>query len=110
MPDNLISNAQGKAAQGIDDFLRLIMLFPGRRTMHEPVDCTKFNASRYIWVKKRIERTETVAFEVKAIGSAGMASQKNAMHSTPPTLSTASVSTMPANRLHTAPLVSKLVA
>ena len=28
--------------------------------MREPADCTKFNASRYKWVKKRIERTETV--------------------------------------------------
>jgi hypothetical protein len=28
--------------------------------MREPADCTKFNASRYKWVKKRIERTDVV--------------------------------------------------
>ena len=61
----------------VDEFLRLIMLpdpvaasrytapdmkilFTGGRAMREPADCTRFNASRYKWVKKRIERTETV--------------------------------------------------
>ena len=65
------------AAEVVNEFLRLIMipdpaaasrytapgmkiLFTGKRPMREPADCTKFNASRYKWVKKRIERTETV--------------------------------------------------
>ena len=65
------------AAEVVNEFLRLIMipdpaaasrytaadmkiLFTGKRAMREPADCTKFNASRYKWVKKRIERTETV--------------------------------------------------
>lgn len=63
--------------QTIDEFLRLIMIpdpaaasrftspnlqitFTGKRAMREPADCTAFNKSRYAWVKKRIERTETV--------------------------------------------------
>lgn len=66
-----------KAADIVNEFLRLVMipdpvaasqytakdlqiLFTGKRLMHAPADCTKFNASRYKWVKKRIERTETV--------------------------------------------------
>jgi len=36
------------------------ILFTGGRPMNAPAECTKFNASRYKWVKKRIERTETV--------------------------------------------------
>ena len=65
------------AAEVVNEFLRLIMLpdpvaasrytspgmkilFTGGRPMNEPADCTKFNASRYKWVKKRIERTDTV--------------------------------------------------
>ncbi len=61
----------------VNEFLRLIMLpdpvaasrytapdlkilFTGGRAMNAPAECTKFNASRYKWVKKRIERTETV--------------------------------------------------
>ena len=65
------------AAEVVNQFLRLIMLpdpvaashytspgmkilFTGARPMNEPADCTKFNASRYKWVKKRIEHTETV--------------------------------------------------
>ena len=71
-----ISNT-ATAAEIVNEFLRLIMLpdpiaasrytapgmkifFTGWRAMSEPADCTKFNASRYKWVKKRIERTETV--------------------------------------------------
>jgi hypothetical protein len=66
------------AAEVVDEFLRLIMLpdpvaarrytasglqirFTGGRAMSDPTECTAFNASRYKWVKKRIERTETVA-------------------------------------------------
>ncbi len=65
------------AAEVVNEFLRLIMLpdpvaasrytapdmkilFTGGRAMKAPAECTKFNASRYKWVKKRIERTETV--------------------------------------------------
>ena len=65
------------AAYVVNEFLRLIMIpdppaasrytapdmkivFTGGRAMHEPADCTKFNASRYKWVKKLIERTEQV--------------------------------------------------
>ena len=65
------------AAEIVNEFLRLIMLpdpvaasrytapgmkilFTGGRPMNAPAECTKFNASRYKWVKKRIERTETV--------------------------------------------------
>ncbi len=61
----------------VDEFLRIIMIpdpqaarrfmapdmrirFTGGRAMSAPSDCTAFNASRYKWVKKRIERTETV--------------------------------------------------
>jgi hypothetical protein len=61
----------------VDEFLRLIMLpdpvaarrytapglqirFTGGRAMADPTECTAFNKSRYEWVKKRIERTETV--------------------------------------------------
>ncbi len=65
------------AAQVVDEFLRLIMipdpvaasrhtapdlkiLFTGKRAMSAPAECAKFNASRYKWVKKCIERTEVV--------------------------------------------------
>jgi hypothetical protein len=62
----------------VDEYLRLLMLpdpvaasafiapdlrirFTGNRPMRAPAECTAFNASRYAWVKKKIERTETVA-------------------------------------------------
>jgi hypothetical protein len=62
----------------VDEFLRLVMIpdpvaasrhvspdlrirFTGGRAMRAPAECTAFNASRYRWVKKRIEATETVA-------------------------------------------------
>jgi hypothetical protein len=71
------NNASVSAADLVNEFLRLIMipdpvaasrytspnmqiLFTGKRAMRAPAECTKFNASRYKWVKKRIERTETV--------------------------------------------------
>jgi hypothetical protein len=67
----------------VDEFLRLIMLpdpvaasrytapglqirFTGGRAMSDPRECTAFNAARYQWVKKRIERTETVSVSTKA--------------------------------------------
>jgi hypothetical protein len=73
------------AAEVVDEFLRLIMIpdpaaarrftapgmrirFTGGRAMHDPAECTAFNASRYKWVKKRIERTETVV--LSTVGAA----------------------------------------
>ena len=62
----------------VDEFLRLVMIpdpqsasrftapdirirFTGNRPMQAPGDTSAFNAKRYAWVKKKIERTETVA-------------------------------------------------
>lgn len=62
----------------VDEYLRLLMIpdpaaasqfiapelrirFTGGREMRAPAECTAFNASRYKWVKKKMERTETVA-------------------------------------------------
>ena len=72
------AEAPATAAEVVDEFLRLIMIpdpaaariytapdmhirFTGGRAMSDPAQCTAFNAGRYKWVKKRIERTETVA-------------------------------------------------
>ena len=72
------------AADVVNEFLRLIMIpdppaasrysapdmkiiFTGGRAMREPADCTKFNASRYKWVKKRIERTDEVIQSAEAV-------------------------------------------
>ncbi len=71
----------------VDEFLRIIMIpdpaaarrftapdmrirFTGGRKMSQPADCTAFNKSRYKWVKKRIERTETVV--TTAVTAAGV--------------------------------------
>lgn len=35
--------------------------FTGNRLMHDPAECSAFNAGRYRWVKKRIAKTEVVA-------------------------------------------------
>lgn len=65
-------------AQIVDEYLRILMIpdpegarrfvapalqirFTGGRRMRDPGECAAFNAGRYRWVKKRIERTETVA-------------------------------------------------
>jgi hypothetical protein len=65
------------AAKIVDEFLRLVMIpdpvaasrytapdlkivFTGKRAMSAPIQCAQFNASRYKWVKKRIERTEVM--------------------------------------------------
>jgi hypothetical protein len=62
----------------VDEYLRLLMLpdpaaarrfvapdlrirFTGGRAMRDPAQCAAFNATRYCWVRKRVERTETVA-------------------------------------------------
>ncbi len=64
--------------QIVNEYLRLVMIpepeqasryvsdamtihFTGNRLMHRPADCAAFNASRYKWVKKSIDSTETVA-------------------------------------------------
>ena len=64
-------------AELVDEYLRLLMIpdpaaarryaapglrirFTGGRAMSDPAECAAFNAGRYRWVKKRIERTETV--------------------------------------------------
>ncbi len=36
------------------------IVFTGKRAMSAPSECARFNALRYKWVKKRIERTEVV--------------------------------------------------
>ena len=65
-------------AEIVNEYLRLHMLpdpmgaaafvapdirirFTGNRPMQHPAEATAFNAKRYAWVKKRIERTEVVA-------------------------------------------------
>ncbi|MFA6262637.1 MAG: nuclear transport factor 2 family protein [Bacteroidia bacterium] len=65
-------------AEVVDEYLRVLMLpdpvaarrfiapdlhirFTGGRVMKDPAECTAFNAARYKWVKKKVERTETVA-------------------------------------------------
>jgi hypothetical protein len=73
------SDVIGLAAKKVvEEFLRIIMIpdpqgarayvsseleihFTGDRIMHDPSDCSAFNASRYKWVKKRFERTDVVA-------------------------------------------------
>jgi hypothetical protein len=74
----MTASAPASAGEVVDEFLRLIMIpdpaaarhytapdmrirFTGGRAMSDPAQCTAFNAARYKWVKKRIERTETVA-------------------------------------------------
>lgn len=76
--NNPLARPPSTAAEVVDEFLRLIMIpdpaaarayvapglrirFTGGRAMSDPTECTAFNAARYKWVKKRIERTETVA-------------------------------------------------
>ncbi|SDP85867.1 hypothetical protein SAMN05216303_10849 [Rhodoferax sp. OV413] len=48
---------------GVQRFIspQLRIRFTGGREMREPAECAAFNASRYRWVKKRIEGTEVVA-------------------------------------------------
>ena len=78
MSEPLKQSAAADPAAVVDEYLRLVMLpdpvsarrfvapelrirFTGGREMHDPAQCTAFNATRYRWVKKRIERTEVVA-------------------------------------------------
>lgn len=74
------------AADIVNEFLRLIMIpdplaasrytapdmkirFTGGRAMRAPAECTQFNASRYKWVKKRIERTDSVIQTAEEVAS-----------------------------------------
>lgn len=83
-PPTLLQTAGGI----VDEFLRLVMIpdpdaarrftapglrirFTGNRPMNDPADTTAFNKARYRWVKKRIERTETVARTTHANGADG---------------------------------------
>ena len=62
----------------VNEFLRLVMIpdpasarryvspdlqirFTGGRAMRDPAETSAFNSTRYRWVKKRIERSDTVA-------------------------------------------------
>ena len=82
------SNPPLTAGGIVDEFLRLVMIpdpdaarrytapglrirFTGNRPMNDPADTTAFNKARYRWVKKRIERTETVARVADASGEDG---------------------------------------
>jgi hypothetical protein len=73
----IIETSSLSAAEIVDEFLRLVMipdpvaasrytapdlkiLFTGKRPMSAPAQCAQFNALRYKWVKKRIERTDVV--------------------------------------------------
>jgi hypothetical protein len=75
--DQDLLNTPALAGEVVNEFLRLIMIpdpasasrytapdmkiiFTGKRAMRAPAECTKFNASRYKWVKKSIERTDVV--------------------------------------------------
>jgi hypothetical protein len=72
------TGAPGTPASVVDEYLRLLMIpdpaaaarfvapelrirFTGGRAMKAPAECAAFNASRYQWVKKNIDATETVA-------------------------------------------------
>ena len=72
-----MSTPFGTPGEIVDEYLRIIMIpdpdgarkftsskleiiFTGGRRMSDPADTAEFNARRYLWVKKRIERTETV--------------------------------------------------
>ncbi len=75
--EQALLNTPAQAGEVVNEFLRLIMIpdpasasrytaadmkivFTGKRAMRAPAECTKFNASRYKWVKKSIERTDVV--------------------------------------------------
>ena len=78
MSESFAQDPATPPAEVVDEFLRLVMIpdpvaarkfvspelqirFTGGRAMRDPAETSAFNASRYQWVKKRIERTETVA-------------------------------------------------
>jgi SnoaL-like domain len=45
----------------------LIITFTGGRIFHHPRESTAFNATRYAWVKKRMERSDVVPGEDETI-------------------------------------------
>jgi hypothetical protein len=68
----------------VDEYLRLLMIpdpaaakrfvapdlrirFSGGRVMRAPAECAAFNATRYRWVKKRVERTETEVYSLATL-------------------------------------------
>ena len=70
-------DASVQARTIVEDFLRVIMIpdpvgaraftapdlrirFTGGRAMGDPTECSAFNAGRYAWVKKRIDRNDVV--------------------------------------------------
>jgi ketosteroid isomerase-like protein len=74
MPPTILARSP---AALVDEYLRLLMIpdpaaaaafiapdlrirFTGNRAMRAPAECTAFNAARYAWVKKKVERTEVV--------------------------------------------------
>jgi hypothetical protein len=71
------AHSETTPASVVEEYLRLLMIpdptaarklvarglqirFTGGRAMTDPTECAVFNATRYRWVKKRVERTETV--------------------------------------------------
>nr|WP_315430239.1 nuclear transport factor 2 family protein [uncultured Albidiferax sp.] len=78
------ANDAGLQAQTlVESFLRTIMVpdpqgarafvspglrirFTGGREMRDPSECSRFNAGRYAWVKKRFEQTDVVAGATEA--------------------------------------------
>ncbi|MDB5643407.1 MAG: hypothetical protein JWN07_2724 [Hyphomicrobiales bacterium] len=75
---NLSGTTPSTPAEIVDEYLRLLMIpdpaaarayiapdlrirFTGGRVMSDPAQCAAFNAKRYAWVKKKVERTEVVA-------------------------------------------------
>ena len=81
--------ASATPAEIVNEFLRLIMIpdpasasrftasemqivFTGKRPMRAPAECTQFNQARYKWVKKRIERTETVQTDEQTASTEGV--------------------------------------
>jgi hypothetical protein len=76
--DSANAPADGDAGAIVNEYLRVLMIpdpvsarrfiaptlairFTGNRAMRDPSECTAFNAGRYRWVRKRIERTDIVA-------------------------------------------------
>jgi hypothetical protein len=80
MPSSNASKTSNTMSPGdiVNEYLRIVMIpdpqaalhfvsphmqirFTGGRPMKVPADCSAFNASRYKWVKKRIDKTEVVS-------------------------------------------------
>jgi ketosteroid isomerase-like protein len=76
-PTKPSARTSANPAEIVNEYLRILMIpdpagarafvapdlqirFTGGRAMSDPAQCAAFNAKRYSWVKKRIERTEVV--------------------------------------------------